>query len=241
MRKTFFGIFVLLSSLTHGQKITNFVLVGPDGVTQDADKAISFIVVKQYQDNHFERLDYKKGGPMSLLRSYKDSHLEILEGKYFKYAASGALEVSGHYLNNQKVDSWFTFNDTGKVVTTIKYDHDTLVVEKDSKLKDNLVSYPDGKEASFPGGLKAWHKYLFKSLEEASTADKAITGGKVFINFRIDIEGNIQDIFVIKSVEYIIDEESIEIIKKSPKWNPAFQNGKNVNAYRRQPITFSKQ
>jgi len=28
------------------------------------------------------------------------------------------------------------------------------------------------------------------------------------------------------------------VIKKGPKWKPAVLNGKTVNAYRRQPVTF---
>jgi protein TonB len=35
-----------------------------------------------------------------------------------------------------------------------------------------------------------------------------------------------------------MEEEVVRIIKKGPKWKPAVQNGKLVNAYRRQPVTF---
>jgi len=30
----------------------------------------------------------------------------------------------------------------------------------------------------------------------------------------------------------------VRVIKKGPQWKPAIQNGRNVKAYRRQPITF---
>ena len=33
-------------------------------------------------------------------------------------------------------------------------------------------------------------------------------------------------------------EEAIRFIKSTPRWQPAIQNGKKVNAYLRQPITF---
>jgi protein TonB len=33
-------------------------------------------------------------------------------------------------------------------------------------------------------------------------------------------------------------EEAMRVIKKTKNWIPAIQNGRNVNAYRRQPITF---
>jgi ATP-dependent DNA helicase DinG len=38
--------------------------------------------------------------------------------------------------------------------------------------------------------------------------------------------------------QFGMEEEAIKIIKRGPKWTPALQNGRNVNAYRRQPITF---
>ncbi|MBC7873898.1 MAG: energy transducer TonB, partial [Ferruginibacter sp.] len=37
---------------------------------------------------------------------------------------------------------------------------------------------------------------------------------------------------------YGMEEEAIKVIKKGPKWEPAVQNGRQVKAYRKQPITF---
>ena len=33
-------------------------------------------------------------------------------------------------------------------------------------------------------------------------------------------------------------EIAVNAIRKGPKWKPAVQNGRNVKAYRRQPVTF---
>jgi len=38
-----------------------------------------------------------------------------------------------------------------------------------------------------------------------------------------------------------MEEEAVRVIKKGPKWTPAIQNGRQVNAYRKQPITFQVQ
>ena len=35
-----------------------------------------------------------------------------------------------------------------------------------------------------------------------------------------------------------MEAEAIRLIKTSPNWLPAIQNGKKVNAYRKQPVTF---
>ena len=220
------------------QQITNIVMVGPDGATDDLQKATSFIIIKQYPDSHFERLDYKKGGPLVKVRSFKDPDLKILDGRYFEYSPNGTLTISGNYLNNAKVNYWRTFNDTGKVVSSIRYSNDSIVEIVDLMKKDSSITYSDEKEASFPGGDKAWIKYLLKKLEKDNPADKSFHGGTVFVNFVVGTDGSIQELFVSKSVEYILDETSLQIIGSSPMWNPAYQNGKYVRAYRRQPLTF---
>lgn len=241
MKNVLLLVFVLFANFTVGQKISHLVMVGPNGITQDPDKATSFVVVKEYPNARYERMDYNKGGPMMMLRTYKGSDLKILDGRYLQYAESGALELMGQYAENQKTGHWYSFNDTGKVISKVLYDHDTLVLDNEDHVKDSVTSYPDEREASFPGGLSAWQKYIVRSLEKSKTAEKAFTEGKVYVSFKIDPEGYVQDVFVSRSVEFIIDEESVDIIKKSPKWNPAFQNGKYVSAYRRQPVSFLKQ
>ena len=216
-------------------------MVGPNGVTEDPQEATSFAVVKSYPDSHYERLDYKKAGPLIKVRSYKDQDLKVLEGRYFEYATNGQLTIFGSYLNNEKDGDWRTYNDSGKVIKMLKYANDSIVEIVDLDKKDSpTTSYPDEKEASFPGGLKAWAKYLTKELGKDNAAEKSFHGGKVWINFVIETDGSIKELFVSKSVEFALDEASLQIIQASPKWNAAFQNGKNVKAYRVQPLTFMK-
>jgi protein TonB len=38
-----------------------------------------------------------------------------------------------------------------------------------------------------------------------------------------------------------MEEEVLRIMAKSPRWEPAIQNGKKVKAYRKQPVTFQIQ
>lgn len=228
----------LISLQALPQKVINIVMVGPDGITEDPQKANSFIVIKMYPDAHFERLDYTKGGPLVKLRTYKGEELKILDGRYFEYAENGSLALSGHYLNNAKDDYWNSYDDTGKVIKSLKYLNDSIVEVVDLNKPEDKVEYPDELEASFPGGDKAWVKYLTKQLEKDNPASKSFHGGHVFINFMVDTDGSIKDIYLSRSVEYILDETSLKIISESPNWHPAFQNGKHVKAYRRQPLTF---
>ena len=101
-------------------------------------------------------------------------------------------------------------------------------------------------EASFPGGEEEWRNYLVKNLKINRVADKVIIprGKKelkqtIIVKFIVAKDGNIRDVSVENpEAEPNCIEEAIRVIKVSPKWVPAKQNGRIVNAYRRQPITF---
>jgi Gram-negative bacterial TonB protein C-terminal len=216
-------------------------MVGPDGVTEDAEKATAFIVIKQYPDLHFERLDYKKGAPMVMLRYYKDENLKILDGRYFEYAASGVVHLSGNYLNNAKHGYWRVYDDTGKVIQKVRYANDSIVETIDLARIDSPGITTIEREALFPGGDKAWRKYLIRKLEEDNPVMKSFRGGTVQVSFVVGKDGSIEDLFLIKSVEYVLDEASLRIISQSPKWIPAFHNGKNIRVYKKQPLSFFKE
>jgi protein TonB len=95
-------------------------------------------------------------------------------------------------------------------------------------------------EAEFPGGLPAWKAYLMKNLNAAVPLKKNAPTGRyqVMIRFIVAKDGSISGITPETHHGYGMEEEVVRIIKKGPKWKPAVQNGKLVNAYRRQPVTF---
>jgi len=61
----------------------------------------------------------------------------------------------------------------------------------------------------------------------------------VMVQFTVDKYGYITDIKALTNHGYGMEKEVIKLLKKSPKWSPAFQDGRNVKAYRRQPVTFT--
>lgn len=227
-----------------GQQIVNAVFVGNNGVTENIKEAHSFIVVKKYQGS-YKRLDYKFNAPLVKERNYADSLLAVLEGKYYEYAVDGSISKSGQYHNNLKEQNWYFYNDTGKIILEEQYDKGILmatinpdtVKDQSSKI---VTLQPGEKEATFKNGDKDWIKYLVRNLK-ADVAQGSVKGGRVTVQFVVNKEGRCVDIHLGKSVEYVLDEESIRIIENSPAWEPAIQEGRKVNAYRKQPITFRKE
>jgi protein TonB len=95
-------------------------------------------------------------------------------------------------------------------------------------------------EASFPGGLSGWREFLEKNLNAGIPVRKKAPVGTytVMIQFVVDKQGNISDIKPLTDHGYGMEKEVIRILKKSPQWVPAMQNGRPVRAYRKQPVTF---
>jgi len=95
-------------------------------------------------------------------------------------------------------------------------------------------------EAEFPGGSSGWIEYLQKNLKADVPVRKKAPNGtyKVIVRFIVSKDGTISDIQPETDLGYGMEAEVMRVIRKGPKWIPAKQNGRPVNAYRRQPITF---
>lgn len=120
-------------------------------------------------------------------------------------------------------------------------DKGTQVVEVPKKDDDEGKIFNKVEvEAEFPGGNAAWSRYLKNNLNANTPVDNGASEGTytVIVRFIVSKDGSISDVVAETKHGYGMEAEAIKIIKKGPSWKPALQNGRNVNAYRRQPITF---
>ena len=95
-------------------------------------------------------------------------------------------------------------------------------------------------EATFPGGVTAWTKYLMNNLNPHVPVRKKAPGGTymVIVRFIVAKDGSISNTLAETAHGYGMEKEVLRIIKRGPKRIPASQDGRLVNAYRRQPVTF---
>ena len=94
-------------------------------------------------------------------------------------------------------------------------------------------------ESEYPGGAAAWLRYLNKNFRYPDDAVNNEIQGTVVVQFIVDKEGNVSDVAAISGPENGgLREEAIRVIKKSGKWTPAVQNGRQVKSYKKQPIVF---
>jgi len=87
--------------------------------------------------------------------------------------------------------------------------------------------------AVFPGGTKAWERYLAKNLDPNVGPDNGAKVGKytVVIRFIVTREGKLKNFEPMTKMGYGMEEEVIRILKLSPDWKPATLGGNNVDSY----------
>ncbi len=105
---------------------------------------------------------------------------------------------------------------------------------------ENKIFTKVEQEAEFPGGQGAWRRYLENNLNANAPIDGGAAPGTytVIVKFVVSKDGTLSDITAETNNGSGMEKEAIRAIQRGPKWKPALQNGRNVNAYRRQPITF---
>jgi len=97
-------------------------------------------------------------------------------------------------------------------------------------------------ESDYPGGQGAWARYLNKTMRYPEQAVEQEIQGTVIVQFIVDKEGNVSDVEAISGpTAGGLRDEAVRVIKKSGKWTPAIQNGRQVKSYKKQPVTFRLQ
>lgn len=119
-------------------------------------------------------------------------------------------------------------------------DEGKAVVEEKKEEDENKVFEKVEVEASFQGGERAWRQYLERNLDPNVPVENGANEGTytVTVQFIVDKEGKISDVRALSNHGHGMEEEAMRVIKRGPNWIPAVQNGRQVKAYRKQPITF---
>jgi protein TonB len=92
-------------------------------------------------------------------------------------------------------------------------------------------------ESDYPGGQAAWARYLNKNLHYPEEAVNGEIQGDVVVQFIVDKEGVVSEVEALSGPNELRDE-AVRVIKRSGKWTPAIQNGRQVKSYKKQPIKF---
>ncbi len=101
--------------------------------------------------------------------------------------------------------------------------------EPEEEVADKLFMIVE-EQASPPGGMAEFYKFLGKNLEYPNQARRMGIEGRVYLQFTVNKQGEISDIVVTRGIGGGCDEEAIRVLKESPRWSPGKQRGVPVKS-----------
>lgn len=263
-RKSFlFFIFILsgLSGITQNKKEAFFAFREDWSPVNDINVAAYFMHRVKENDTTYVCRFYQNKGPMVKCETYKDENLEIPHGRFAWYNRLGNIDSIGMVSNGKKDSYWDYRNPDGSIAISVFYEKGSRIWTRN--FSTNITTYADGrmidlnskaykdsiaaifaetdrKPAEFKGGVQGWIKYLEKNLRTPGRFKDVVgSGGRgtVVVAFTVDTEGKVHDPYIVHSIEWSVDMETLRVLKESPRWTPAYQNGKPVIYRHKQSIT----
>ena len=118
--------------------------------------------------------------------------------------------------------------------------------DKAQQVFDSVIAKPAGQEhvpkeemPIYPGGDAALYAFLKKETKYPDAArDEGITG-KVFVQFIVEKNGDVDSVWIKRSAHPLLDTEAARVVALTDGWTPGKQNDKPVRVQYMLPINFT--
>lgn len=151
------------------------------------------------------------------------------------------LPDSGPVSEQTKEEATSTAATANNTVRVIDYNTEEIEGNPDGGTYIRKVLYRENEvspKPQFPGGDTAFKKYLAQNVKYPQEALKKKIQGSVRIGFTVNPDGSIVNVKVERSVNTLLDNEALRVVKSMPKWKPGYYNGKTVPVKKSIPVNF---
>ena len=95
------------------------------------------------------------------------------------------------------------------------------------------------EKPSFNGGdANEFSKWVNAHLVYPKIAKENGVQGRVNLQFTIKADGSVTNVKVLRGVDESLDKEAVRVVASSPKWKPAYSNGKPLDVIYTFPVCF---
>lgn len=108
-----------------------------------------------------------------------------------------------------------------------------VTADKDTAVLRTVEQIPE-----FPGGIVQFMKWLTRNLRYPPQAQEQKIQGKVVVSFIVNKDGSISSPTIVKSVDPMLDNEAMRVVKMMPRWKPGLEKGKPCRTMFAIPINF---
>ncbi len=148
----------------------------------------------------------------------------------------------GFYLNGEKDKTWKEYSYKLKTEYEEIFENGKFISGTSKSETGKIVNYTEREKLpQFPTGLVGFGKFLSTTIRYPVNARTMGIQGRVLIGFNIETDGSLSGIKILQSPHIDLAEESLRVIKKSPKWIPGTLKGEPVKVSYIVPVNFTLQ
>lgn len=164
----------------------------------------------------------------------ENDEIIMRDGNGFFKAYDDHLKITqeGNVKNTAADGLWKGF-ENGALMFAEFYKSGNLIKGQNYASDGNVYTYQQRNKRPEPkGGMNNFYNYIAASMQNTD-----LNNTKILLKFTVDVTGHLQNIEVVNSSNKIINSLAINVIKNAPKWNPALDQGKPVQAAYFMPIS----
>jgi len=142
-----------------------------------------------------------------------------------------SLEATSFLPTNEEINE---ISKNGKVTDSIVY---VEPITPEIPVEDKVfISVEENPE--YPGGANALLRYISENLNYPSEAQRNNVQGRVILHFVVNPDGSVGKIEILRSIDPLLDNEAIRVVKTLPKFKPGKQRGVPVKVWFSLPVLF---
>ena len=176
--------------------------------------------------------------PEEILNTIKVTELAIVEDS--EVTPEDEIKSQDELKETQTAFGQTNF-DQGTDDRNVVREHKEEIIVEEKKPEKEEVFRAVEQMPQFPGGDAELMKFLRDNIVYPAMAQENNVQGKVIVQFVVTKTGDIGEVKVVKSVDRDLDNETVRLVKKLPKFIPGRMNGQAVNVWYTLPVQFKLQ
>jgi TonB family protein len=178
-----------------------------------------------------------------LLIECRDSTGKVLtdkgNGRWIKFDQfSKQVFAEGPVVDSLEQGEWHELvKDSVKYTTT--YNHGIAISSTDPNWGKEIFTAVEVEPHFKHGGTSGFNSFLATTIKYPAYDREHNIQGKVFVTFMVEKDGSLTNIKALRGPDKLLMDAAVEAVKQSPKWVPAFQNGRFVRVQYTIPVNFN--
>jgi hypothetical protein len=243
MKLFFLFILTCITNFCFAQSDTTYFYLTKTSTPTVKDSAYNYVKMYQVNGVWHGKDYYTKTNILKSEGDYGDKSLKKPIGNFNNYTENGKLDFQASYKDGKPLEATYYYKDGTKKAYASFDDEMHAKKEKgwDESGKE-IKNYIVYRNATFKNGPKDWQKFILENVKTEVSSDENFPTGQfiVEVEFTVNAEGSVSHVRAVSVPDSCkpCGKKAVQVIMRSPEWQPAIFQNEPVAAYFKQPVTF---